>query len=76
MAASSPSSSASSVAGKLESTTDKILDGEIDTTDTKARYLALLGRARPVLLPAARYLAYTRYLFGCLGLISLRMGLH
>ncbi|KAK9896245.1 hypothetical protein P389DRAFT_183757 [Cystobasidium minutum MCA 4210] len=39
--------------------TEKIVDGEIDTTDTSARYLALLGRIRPVLLPATRYLAYT-----------------
>jgi hypothetical protein len=38
----------------------RIVDGEVDTTDTKARYLGLIGRIRPVLLPAARYLAYTR----------------
>lgn len=37
----------------------RIMDGEVDTTETKARYLGLVGRIRPVLLPAARYLAYT-----------------
>lgn len=35
----------------------RIADGIVDSTDTKARYLGLVGRIRPVLLPAARYLA-------------------
>lgn len=38
---------------------DQVLEGDVDTTETSARYLGLLGRIRPVLLPAARYLAYT-----------------
>ncbi|KAK4057553.1 hypothetical protein OIO90_001622, partial [Microbotryomycetes sp. JL221] len=38
---------------------DKAVKGEIDTTETPARYLAFLARVRPVLQPATRYLAYT-----------------
>ncbi|KAG0145004.1 hypothetical protein CROQUDRAFT_46375 [Cronartium quercuum f. sp. fusiforme G11] len=38
---------------------EQIVDGRIDTTETPARYLALLSRIRPILIPASRYLAYT-----------------
>ncbi|SCZ93312.1 BZ3500_MvSof-1268-A1-R1_Chr6-2g08602 [Microbotryum saponariae] len=37
----------------------QIVDGEIDTTESSARYLAYLARIRPVLQPMTRYLAYT-----------------
>ncbi|ORY78082.1 mitochondrial 18 KDa protein-domain-containing protein [Leucosporidium creatinivorum] len=37
----------------------EVAAGEIDTTETPARYLAFLARIRPVLQPATRYLAYT-----------------
>ncbi|KAI8452560.1 mitochondrial 18 KDa protein-domain-containing protein [Phakopsora pachyrhizi] len=36
-----------------------IADGRIDTTETPARYLGLVARIRPLLIPATRYLAYT-----------------
>ena len=48
-----------SIIETAKATTDKIAHGDIDTTETNARYLALLGRARAVLIPASRYLAYT-----------------
>lgn len=38
-------------------TEDKLESGEIDTTETPARFLGLLARIRPVLQPASRYLA-------------------
>ncbi|KAM0786733.1 hypothetical protein ACM66B_002171 [Microbotryomycetes sp. NB124-2] len=54
---------AKSLAGNVEQqlaiAEDKAIKGEIDTTETPARYLALLARVRPVLQPATRYLAYT-----------------
>ena len=73
MASMSPSSTASAgsstgtdavstavLGNTLEEVQARIVEGEVDSTETKARYLALLGRIRPVLLPATRYLAYTR----------------
>ncbi|CAD6585230.1 MAG: hypothetical protein CYPHOPRED_002999 [Cyphobasidiales sp. Tagirdzhanova-0007] len=72
MASMSPSSTASAgsstgtdavstavLGNTLEEVQARIVEGEVDSTETKARYLALLGRIRPVLLPATRYLAYT-----------------
>lgn len=38
-------------------TEKKLEEGQIDTTETPARYLGLLARIRPVLQPASRYLA-------------------
>ncbi|BGO97371.1 Mitochondrial 18 kDa protein [Rhodotorula toruloides] len=43
-------------AGKLE---DQLVLGQVDTTDTKARYLGYLARLRPVLISSTRYLAYS-----------------
>jgi len=44
---------------KVENLPERIADGRIDSTDTAARYLALVARIRPLLIPASRYLAYT-----------------
>lgn len=38
--------------------TEKIAEGQIDTTETSARYLGLLGRIRPLLISSTRYVAY------------------
>ncbi|BGP41336.1 hypothetical protein JCM10450v2_005379 [Rhodotorula kratochvilovae] len=43
----------------LEKTEQQVLAGEIDTTDTNARYLGYLARLRPVLISSSRYLAYS-----------------
>ncbi|POW21709.1 hypothetical protein PSHT_02009 [Puccinia striiformis] len=44
---------------KVENLQERIADGRIDSTDTAARYLGLVARIRPLLLPGTRYLAYT-----------------
>ncbi|SCV67532.1 BQ2448_5143 [Microbotryum intermedium] len=44
---------------RVDKMEQQIVDGEIDTTESSARYLAYLGRIRPVLQPMTRYLAYT-----------------
>ncbi|OAV91446.1 hypothetical protein, variant [Puccinia triticina 1-1 BBBD Race 1] len=43
----------------VENLPERIADGRIDSTDTAARYLGLVARIRPLLIPASRYLAYT-----------------
>ncbi|GJN90180.1 hypothetical protein Rhopal_003179-T1 [Rhodotorula paludigena] len=43
----------------LEKTEQQVLAGQVDTTDTQARYLGYLGRLRPVLISSSRYLAYS-----------------
>ncbi|GAA5946066.1 hypothetical protein JCM3775_007209 [Rhodotorula graminis] len=43
----------------LEETKQDVIDGDIDTTDTNARYLGYLARLRPVLISSSRYLAYS-----------------
>lgn len=55
----SAGSSSSSLLETARETTEKIAEGQVDSTDTSVRYLGLLGRARAVLIPATRYLAYT-----------------
>ncbi|KAA1130382.1 hypothetical protein PGTUg99_007807 [Puccinia graminis f. sp. tritici] len=47
------------MAEKHENLPERIADGRIDSTDTAARYLGLVARIRPLLIPASRYLAYT-----------------
>ncbi|KAI7935071.1 hypothetical protein MJO29_016334 [Puccinia striiformis f. sp. tritici] len=44
---------------QVENLQERIADGRIDSTDTAARYLGLVARIRPLLLPGTRYLAYT-----------------
>ncbi|KAI7935414.1 hypothetical protein MJO28_016285 [Puccinia striiformis f. sp. tritici] len=44
---------------KVENLQERIADGRIDSTDTAARYLGLVARIRPLLIPGTRYLAYT-----------------
>lgn len=55
----SASTSSSSLMETARETTEKIAEGQVDSTDSSVRYLGLLGRARAVLIPATRYLAYT-----------------
>ncbi|GAA5867041.1 hypothetical protein JCM3774_003765 [Rhodotorula dairenensis] len=43
----------------LDKLEDQIVRGDIDSTETKARYLGYLARFRPVLIASTRYLAYT-----------------
>lgn len=42
-----------------ETLTEKVTKGEIDSLDSKARYLAYAGRLRTALVASTRYLAYT-----------------
>ncbi|MBW0518555.1 hypothetical protein O181_058270 [Austropuccinia psidii MF-1] len=44
---------------RTEKLQEKIVDGRVDTTNTSTRYLGLMARIRPLLVPASRYLAYT-----------------
>lgn len=44
---------------RQETLVESIAEGDVDTTQTNARYLGYLARIRPLLLPATRYLAYT-----------------
>ncbi|GAA5911301.1 hypothetical protein JCM5296_004796 [Sporobolomyces johnsonii] len=43
----------------LETAEQQVLAGEVDTTETNARYLGYLARLRPVLISSTRYLAYS-----------------
>jgi len=43
----------------LDKLEDQIARGDIDSTETNARYLGYLARFRPVLIASSRYLAYT-----------------
>lgn len=43
----------------LDKLEDQIVRGDIDSTETNARYLGYLARFRPVLIASSRYLAYT-----------------
>ncbi|TNY21526.1 mitochondrial 18 KDa protein-domain-containing protein [Rhodotorula diobovata] len=43
----------------LEATEQQVIQGQIDSTDTNARYLGYLARLRPVLITSSRYLAYS-----------------
>lgn len=38
---------------------EQVVKGEIDSLETKARYLGYLGRLRTALVASSRYLAYT-----------------
>jgi hypothetical protein len=42
-----------------EEIVDEIVEGQVDTTDTKMRYLAYANRFRTIALASSRYLAYT-----------------
>jgi mitochondrial fission process protein 1 len=42
-----------------ETVTEEVIQGQIDTIDTKARYLAYVNRLRTIALASSRYLAYT-----------------
>ncbi|GAA5890052.1 hypothetical protein JCM6882_009212 [Rhodosporidiobolus microsporus] len=44
---------------QIEQTEERIVEGKVDTVDTKARYLGYLQRIRPVLISSSRYLAYS-----------------
>jgi hypothetical protein len=38
---------------------EEIIEGQVDTIDSKARYLAYVNRFRTIALASSRYLAYT-----------------
>jgi hypothetical protein len=38
---------------------EEIVEGQVDTVDTKMRYLAYANRFRTIALASSRYLAYT-----------------
>jgi len=38
---------------------EEIIDGQVDSIDSKARYLAYINRFRTIALATSRYLAYT-----------------
>ena len=42
-----------------QTVTKDIVEGQVDTTDTKMRYLAYANRFRTIALASSRYLAYT-----------------
>lgn len=42
-----------------ESLKEQVVKGEIDSLETKTRYLGYLGRLRTALVASSRYLAYT-----------------
>jgi hypothetical protein len=42
-----------------QTVTEEIVEGQVDTTDTKMRYLAYVNRFRTIALASSRYLAYT-----------------
>jgi fission process protein 1 len=42
-----------------ESVAEQMIEGKVDTLDSKARYLAYAGRLRTALVASSRYLAYT-----------------
>jgi fission process protein 1 len=42
-----------------ETLQEKVVKGEVDSLDSKARYLAYAGRLRTALVASSRYLAYT-----------------
>jgi Mitochondrial 18 KDa protein (MTP18) len=42
-----------------QTVTEDIVEGQVDTTDTKMRYLAYANRFRTIALASSRYLAYT-----------------
>jgi mitochondrial fission process protein 1 len=42
-----------------QTVTEEIVEGQVDTVDTKARYLAYANRFRTIALASSRYLAYT-----------------
>ncbi|KAI8885587.1 hypothetical protein K501DRAFT_215565 [Backusella circina FSU 941] len=42
-----------------ETVTEQMIEGKVDTLDSKARYLAYAGRLRTALVASSRYLAYT-----------------
>ena len=52
-----------------QTVTEDIVEGQVDTTDTKMRYLAYVNRFRTIALASSRYLAYTS------GIPSLRLQL-
>ena len=41
---------------RQETLTEAIVEGDVDSKDTPARYVGYLARIRPILLPATRYL--------------------
>jgi hypothetical protein len=45
--------------GQPQTVTEEIVEGQVDTVDTKARYLAYVNRLRTIGLASSRYLAYT-----------------
>ena len=61
----SPSSEMSAVdvppppTNEPQTVTEEIVEGQVDTVDTKARYLAYVNRFRTIALASSRYLAYT-----------------
>ena len=42
-----------------QSMKEEILQGQVDSTDTNARYLAYVNRLRTIAVASSRYLAYT-----------------
>jgi hypothetical protein len=42
-----------------QTVTEEIVEGQVDTTETKMRYLAYANRFRTIALASSRYLAYT-----------------
>jgi len=42
-----------------QTVTEEIVEGQVDTVDTSARYLAYVNRLRTIALASSRYLAYT-----------------
>lgn len=42
-----------------ETLQERVVKGEVDSLDSKARYLAYAGRLRTALVASSRYLAYT-----------------
>lgn len=42
-----------------QSISEEIVEGQVDTTDTKMRYLAYANRFRTIAVASSRYLAYT-----------------
>ena len=42
-----------------QSISEEIVEGQVDTTETKMRYLAYANRFRTIAVASSRYLAYT-----------------
>ncbi len=44
---------------KLETMTENITEGKVDSLDGNIRYLGYLARAKTILIASSRYIAYT-----------------